>query len=229
MQRFFGSSKKVETPTLSESTQRVDGRIAQLDSKIGKLEAELRKYRDQIKRTRPGPAQNSIKQRAMRTLKQKKMYENQREQLMGQAFNMEQTQFLTENLQDTVTTVASMKEANKTLQKQFKQIKVEEVEDMYDDLQDIMEESNMIQESLSRAYAVPDGCDEEDLDAELEALGDELDFEEAEGTPSYLMQDQGSWAMPEAPTAQPAWASPDQSSAQPARAQPIAMGQQAPF
>lgn len=44
-----------------------------LDEKIRKLEAELVKYRDQIKRTRPGPPQEAIKARAMRVLKQKKM------------------------------------------------------------------------------------------------------------------------------------------------------------
>jgi hypothetical protein len=40
-----------------------------------------------------------------RCLKQKKMYEQQREQLMGQAFNMQQTEFITQNMQDTITTV----------------------------------------------------------------------------------------------------------------------------
>merc|ERR1712188_200157 len=121
MHRFFGSSKKVEAPSLAEATQRVDGRISGLDEKIQKLEQELRGYRDKMKRTRPGPQQNRLKQQALRVLKQKKVYEEQRDRLQGQAFNMEQTQFLTDNVQDTITTVASMKEANKTLQKQFKQ------------------------------------------------------------------------------------------------------------
>lgn len=44
-----------------------------MDEKIKKLDAELFKYREQIKRTRPGPAQEAVKARAMRLLKQKKM------------------------------------------------------------------------------------------------------------------------------------------------------------
>lgn len=45
-----------------------------VDDKIKKLDAELARYKEQIKRTRPGPAQEAVKARAMRVLKQKKMY-----------------------------------------------------------------------------------------------------------------------------------------------------------
>ena len=44
----------------------VDGKIAGLDEKIQKLEQELRGYRDKMKRTRPGPQQNRLKQQALR-------------------------------------------------------------------------------------------------------------------------------------------------------------------
>ena len=39
---------------------------------------------------RDGPGKNAIKQKAMRILKQKKLYEGQMEQLQTQSFNMEQ-------------------------------------------------------------------------------------------------------------------------------------------
>lgn len=44
-----------------------------IDEKIRKLDAEAVKYRDQIKRTRPGPAQEALKARALRVLRQKKL------------------------------------------------------------------------------------------------------------------------------------------------------------
>lgn len=44
-----------------------------MDEKIKKLDAELSRYKEQIKKTRPGPAQEAIKARAMRVLKQKRM------------------------------------------------------------------------------------------------------------------------------------------------------------
>jgi charged multivesicular body protein 5 len=44
-----------------------------VDEKIKKLDVELNKYKEQIKKTRPGPAQEAVKARAMRILKQKRM------------------------------------------------------------------------------------------------------------------------------------------------------------
>ena len=50
-----------------------------------------------------------------------------------------------------------------------------------------MEQANDIQEALGRSYGLPEDIDEEELEAELDALGDELDFEE-EAEPSYLQE-----------------------------------------
>jgi len=50
----------------------VDARATNIEEKINKLEAELRKYREQMSKMREGPAKNSVKQKALRVLKQKK-------------------------------------------------------------------------------------------------------------------------------------------------------------
>ena len=44
-----------------------------VDEKIRKLDVELGKYRDQLRKARPGPAQEAVKRRAMLVLKQKRM------------------------------------------------------------------------------------------------------------------------------------------------------------
>lgn len=44
-----------------------------VDEKIKKLDVELSRYKEQIKKTRPGPTLEAIKARAMRVLKQKRM------------------------------------------------------------------------------------------------------------------------------------------------------------
>lgn len=51
----------------------INKRGESVDEKIKKLDAELTRYKEQLKKTRPGPAQEAIKARAMRILKQKKM------------------------------------------------------------------------------------------------------------------------------------------------------------
>jgi len=64
---------------------------------------------------------------------------------------------------------------------------------MQDEMADLMDVGNDIQESISRAYDVPEDVDEAELDAELEALGEDMAFEgvgmESEGVPSFMMDE----------------------------------------
>ena len=91
MNRIFGSSKpKAPPPNLNDCVQNLDSRGDSIDKKIAKLDAELVKYKNQMKTMRNGPGKNAVKQKAMRVLKQRKMYENQREQISSQSFNMDQ-------------------------------------------------------------------------------------------------------------------------------------------
>lgn len=76
----------------------MDSRADSVEKKIGKLDQELAKYKDQMKKMRDGPAKNAVKQKALRVLKQKRMYESQRDQLMQQSFNMEQSNMTIQTL-----------------------------------------------------------------------------------------------------------------------------------
>ena len=73
-------------------------------------------------------AQNAIQQRALRTLKQKRMYESQLEQLTQHTFNMESAALTTENLRNTMATVDAMKMANKEMRKQYGKIDIDKIE-----------------------------------------------------------------------------------------------------
>ncbi|XP_034704132.1 vacuolar protein sorting-associated protein 60.1-like [Vitis riparia] len=82
MKRVFGVKKDKEPPpSVQDATDRINKRGETVDEKIKKLDAELSRYKEQIKKTRPGPAQEAVKARAMRVLKQKRMYEGQRDML----------------------------------------------------------------------------------------------------------------------------------------------------
>lgn len=69
---------------------------------------------------------------------------------------------------------------------------------------DLMELGNEISESMGRAYDIPDDVDEAELDAELEALGEDMAFEQqaesAGGIPSF-MQDEVPQFIDEPPEA----------------------------
>ncbi len=81
-----------------------------------------------MSKMREGPAKNAVKQKALRVLKQKKQYEGQVEGLRNQAFNMEQTNFATQSLKDTKTTVNAMKAGVKEMKKEFKNVNIEKIE-----------------------------------------------------------------------------------------------------
>jgi len=81
-----------------------------------------------MSKMRDGPAKNAVKQKALRVLKQKKQYESQSENLRNQAFNMEQTNYATQSLKDTKTTVNAMKLGVKEMKKEFKNVNIDQIE-----------------------------------------------------------------------------------------------------
>lgn len=178
MNRLFGRGKAKEPPpNLNDCIANVDSRAESIEKKIARLDAELVKYKDQMKKMREGPAKNAVKQKAMRVLKQKKMYESQAGNLRNQSFNMEQANYATQTLKDTKTTVNAMKLGAKEMKKEFKNVNIDEIEDIQDDMADMLEQADEIQETLGRSYGTPE-IDEDDLAAELDALGDEVLLDE---------------------------------------------------
>lgn len=141
---------------------------------------------------RDGPGKNALRQKALKVLQRRKQYEAQREQLSQQSWNMEQANMMQDNLKNVMTTVDAMKTTTKTLKKQYGKIDIDKIERMQDEMADLMEVGNEINESISRAYDIPEDVDEAELDAELEALGEETMFESGlgeEALPSF-MQDE---------------------------------------
>ncbi|XP_046683775.1 charged multivesicular body protein 5 [Homalodisca vitripennis] len=174
MNRLFGRGKPKEPPpNLNDVIQGVDSRADSVDKKIARLDAELKKYKDQMAKMREGPAKNNVKQKALRVLKQKKMYESQVDNLRQQAFNMEQANFATQSLKDTQATVVAMKAGVKTMQKEFKKINIDQIEDLQDEMADMLDMHEEVQEALGRTYGMPE-IDDDELQAELDALGDEI-------------------------------------------------------
>ncbi|XWS74690.1 hypothetical protein CRYUN_Cryun01aG0019500 [Craigia yunnanensis] len=189
MKRVFGIKKDKEPPpSISDASDRINKRGDTVDEKLKKLDAELSRYKEQIKKTRPGPAQEAIKARAMRVLKQKRMYEGQRDMLYNQTFNLDQVAFASEGIKDAQETMSALKSANKELKGMMKTVKIQDIDNLQDELMDMMDVSNEIQETLGRSYNVPDDIDEDELMGELDALEADMGSE-ADGVPSYLQPD----------------------------------------
>merc|ERR1712203_164201 len=183
-------------PNLSDCVANVDSRAESVDKKVARLDSELNKYKQQMSKMREGPAKDAVKQKALRVLKQKKLYESQSENLRNQAFNMEQTNYATQSLKDTKTTVNAMKLGVKEMKKEFKNVNIGQIEDLQDDLADMLEDANEVQEALGRTYGMPE-IDEADLEAELDALGDDFALDD---DTSYL---DDAMKAPDAPEREP--------------------------
>lgn len=193
MNRLFGAKSTAPKPTLQSAIGGLDTRIESIDVKLAKLTAELQGYQQKMSKMRDGPGKNALKQKALKVLQQRKMYEGQRDQLQSQSWNMEQAGMMQDNLKNNMATVDAMKTTTKELKKQYGKINIDKIEKMQDEMADLMEMGNEIQDSISRSYDIPEDVDEAELDAELEALGEEQDFAdfgaEADMSVPAFMQD----------------------------------------
>jgi charged multivesicular body protein 5 len=84
------------------------------------------------------------------------MYENQRDQLGQQSFNMEQSNFAIQGMKDTQTTLGAMKLGLKEMKREYKKLDINKIEDMQDEMEDMLDMNNEIQEAMSRQYDSPD-------------------------------------------------------------------------
>ncbi|KAJ4997853.1 Charged multivesicular body protein 5 [Colletotrichum sp. SAR 10_66] len=190
MNRLFGATPKAPKPTLNSAITNIDDRISSIDVKLSALTAELQTYQSKLSKMRDGPGKNAIKQKALKVLQRRKMYEGQRDQLQSQVWNMEQAQTMQDNLKNTMATVDALKTTNKELKKQYGKVDIDKIERLQDEMADLMDIGNDIQESLARSYDVPEDVDEAELDAELEALGMEAELEPEMGTVPSFLQDE---------------------------------------
>ncbi|KAJ2450694.1 Vacuolar protein-sorting-associated protein 60 [Coemansia sp. RSA 2336] len=219
MNRIFGVSKgKTPKPTLDDAIRSTDSRVSSVEVKIKELDGRIAALTDRMRKMRDGPGKITLKKQAMQLLQHKKKYEAQRDNLMQQSFNMESTVFAMDNVKHTMTTVQAMQDANKQLKKQYKNIDIDKIYDIQDEMSDLMEQANEVQELMGRSYDLPEDLDEEDLEAELDALGDDLNFEEE--MPSYLNDTQLDMPelLPEAPDN--SLSQPAENAAGPSRTEP---------
>lgn len=191
MNRLFGTKSNVPKPSLGDAVKNIDERVGLLDVKLAKINLELTTYQQKLSRMRDGPGKSALKQKALKLLRQRKQIEGQKDQLENQLWNMTQALMTTDNLQNTMITVDAMKTANKQLKKTYGKIDIDKIELLQDEMLDLIEKLNELQELLLMSYDQPDDISELELDAELEALGDEMDFESQMnesglGVPSYL-------------------------------------------
>jgi len=190
MRRFFGTAPqktvKPPPPSLDDVTGKMDKRGVELDEKIQRLDKQIMMIKKQMQKSK-GAATTNLKRKALQLLKQKKQYELQRDRLMGQQMNIDNAKYAQESLTDNAEMVSAMKATAKTLKQQYKEMNIDEVEDLQDEMMDLMDDANEINDVLGESWGMDD-FDEDELLDELEGLDADLDLDAEEDTvPSYMI------------------------------------------
>eukprot|EP00931_Biecheleriopsis_adriatica_P117573 TRINITY_DN93073_c0_g1_i1.p1 TRINITY_DN93073_c0_g1~~TRINITY_DN93073_c0_g1_i1.p1 ORF type:complete len:220 (+),score=62.91 TRINITY_DN93073_c0_g1_i1:24-662(+) len=206
MKRLFGAPKAVPkagpAPSLSETSAKIDSRVQDLEAKIAKCDEDLRRHM-----AAAGRGSASTKQLALQVLKRKKMYEQQRDQILGTQFNVENLAMAQEQAEMSVAVVEGMKAGYQDLKNRYQQIGGSmDIERLMDQMADLNDEIGDINEALATSFAVPDGFDEASFEAELGALEEEMAMEKLAGAskPSYLPEAAPAAQMPVEPVPAPA-------------------------
>lgn len=124
---FGAAPAKKEAVSFDELTNRMDGRVEQLDNKIMNIDMQLRVLRERMKSARGGTLE-STRQQALRLMKQKKMYERQRDQLMGTAFTVSQASFALDTVRDAQDTVNALQAGAQQLRAANRQLRIGDID-----------------------------------------------------------------------------------------------------
>lgn len=170
--RLFGQApkqQKIKTSvTVNDGIQKIKKTDDTINKKVAFLEKQIQKLENEAKELIRRKTGNNRK-RALGKLKLKKLKEKELSKLMGMQFNLSVQQNALENASINTLVVASMQTANDAFKKMKKDINIDDVDELVEDLNeqhDLMEEvSNALGEPLFNT-----DLDEDELLAEFAEL-----------------------------------------------------------
>merc|ERR1712012_274933 len=142
---------------------------------------------------------------ALAALKRKKRYEQQLQQIDGTLTTIEQQRNVLENANTNTEVLKNMGEASKALKAAHKNMDVDQVHDMMDDIAEQQDVAKEISEAISNPVAFGQEYDDDELEAELADLEAEEELEEQAELDKKLL-DVGPAPvkdLPEVPSAEP--------------------------
>ncbi|KAL6948927.1 hypothetical protein ACO0QE_001406 [Hanseniaspora vineae] len=181
MNRLFGTSnKKTEAELLADSNNQINDLQKNLQGKINNYNVEITTINSELKmlntRLKKQPSNQILKRKCLKLLNKRKNLETIVDQLETQIWSTTKQQLATDNLMNNCLTLQTMQQQHKLMQKQFKKINVDKLQDMQDEMADLMEQSEELQNVLNQGFDngnLNEDLDEDELDQELDALMDE--------------------------------------------------------
>ncbi|XP_026492023.1 charged multivesicular body protein 4c [Vanessa tameamea] len=171
--KLFGGKKEEKGPTTHEAIQKLRETEELL---IKKQEFLERKIEIEIQTARKNGTKN--KRAAIAALKRKKRYEKQLTQIDGTLTQIEAQREALEGANTNAQVLNTMKDAANAMKLAHKDIDVDKVHDIMDDIAEQHDISREITDAISNNVAFSNDIDEDELERELEELEqEELDKE----------------------------------------------------
>jgi len=189
---LFGTSepvkKKAPKANINSSLQNIRSAQETLDKREAHLEKQIAKLLQSAK----AKMQKKNKKGAMYDMKRKKMLDKELNGIQNKKLTLETQILALENAQMNQNVFKAVQEGTKTMKNIQKNVNIDEVENMMDDLQELGEDQEAINEALGQPLQ---DFDDDELLAELDDLEDEVAEVEEIGGVTHEVVD-----LPEAPS-----------------------------
>ncbi|CAD5114370.1 DgyrCDS3506 [Dimorphilus gyrociliatus] len=163
--KFFGGKQNESSITPQEAIQKLRDIEETLEKKSDFIE---KKMEDEIKFAKLNAQKN--KRAALQALKRKKRLEKQLQQLDGTLSTIEFQREALENASTNTAVLSAMGTAAKALKSAHKNMDVDKVHDLMDEVVEQHEVANEIGEAISQPVGFGDEINEDELNDELESL-----------------------------------------------------------
>lgn len=140
-----------------------------------------------------------VRAAAIQALKRKKRYEKQLQNIDGTLSTIEMQREALENANTNTAVLTTMKNASDALKAAHKDMNIDDVQDMMDDIAEQNEIANEISNAVSNAVGFNQDIDEDELEKELEEL-------EQEELDKDLLEIPAATNLPDVPVAEPSGA-----------------------
>jgi ribosomal protein S21 len=194
--RSVPSAKQTE-PTAKEPTQVIEDTYTTIEELSSKRMQKLYKANQALKDAQSLKASGN-KNGALQMMRKKQQYEKQAEMLAQQIANMETTSEALEQVHTAVQITSTLKDASSQMRDMTKQVSVDDIETVQDDLDESIRDVGDIGRALSRPLGMNEAELEEQDDAilkEMESWDETKQLEEADRVeamlPSVVKNDSG--------------------------------------
>merc|ERR1711973_420156 len=195
--KLFGKGNDKDAVTTGEAIQK----LRETEEMLMKKQEFLEKKIDSEVATARKNAKTN-KRAALQALKRKKRYDKQLQQIDGTLSTIEMQREALGGANTNTAVLTTMNDAAKALKKANADLDVDKVHDMMDDIAEQQDVAKEISEAISNPVAFGQEFDEDELEAALEAPGEEL--EEQEALDKQMLDIGPSVGLPHIPTAEPA-------------------------